>query len=554
MKKIIVYLLMACNLFTAQSQWSGNPSVNNILSNKAGNEYNPIAVSDAVNGSLIFFSDQINGDIYAQRITTNGALAWGSSSNPVNVCVTAGQKFEVTAIPDGAGGAYVAWSDYRHDPNIGEIYLQKISSTGAIQWVANGLRVTNNLSSDDLKPVLCQDGLGGVLVTWYGDDAVAQTVQNYAQRYNSAGTALWTANGVQVTTAAGFRASTSILPDGANGAIIFYLDTRNDPNGLNYAFLNVNNLTNTDIYGQRISAAGARLWGNDGSAIITAPGNQNDEIVSDAIADGSGNIILVFSDGRNDPGDYTNYDIFAQKVNSSGVPQWAVNGIPVCTEVGNQFVTGFASDGAGGVVVSMDFESVGRLYAQRITSMGTAAWAVGGVAVSEAGDLIFDGTIVADASGNSIFTFSATNSNTLKAQKLNSAGVLQWGVAGSVVCNNPAANARFPSLTASTAGSVIISWNDSRNNLAASGEDIYVSKVLANGILAATTGTSSVTVSDGNWNSPATWAGGIIPPTGATVVIRHNVTGNINASCASVTVQSPGNLTVNLGIVITITN
>ena len=187
-------------------------------------------------------------------------MVWGSSSNPVNVCVTAGQKFEVTAIPDGAGGAYVAWSDYRHDPNIGEIYLQKISSTGAIQWVANGLRVTNNTSSDDLKPVLCQDGLGGVLVTWYGDDAVAQTVQNYAQRYNSAGTALWTANGVQVTTATGFRASTSILPDGANGAIIFYLDTRNDPNGLNYAFLNGNNLTNADIYGQRLSAAGARLW------------------------------------------------------------------------------------------------------------------------------------------------------------------------------------------------------------------------------------------------------------------------------------------------------
>jgi len=549
MKKMIFLLLLVAIVFSAKSQWINNPSVNTVLCNKVGSDYDPVAVSDGANGSILFFIDYANEGIHAQRMTTAGMVAWGSSSNPVNVCVSAGEKFGVSAVADGAGGAFVAWTDYRHNANFGEIYIQKISASGIAEWTANGLRVTNNILRDDLLPLLCLDAAGGVIVTWYGDDSVAQTIQSYAQRYNSIGAAQWTANGVLVSTAAGFRASSSIVPDGANGAFIFLLDTRNDPNGLNYNFIVNNNLVNSDIYGQRLNAVGSRQWTNEGAAIITAPGNQNHNLEGSAIPDGSGNVILVFDDGRNDGGSFTNVDVFAQKVNSNGVPQWTANGIAVCTAAENQFVNDIVSDGAAGVIVSISYENVSRCYAQRITSAGAVAWTVDGVPVSEVGEIVSGGALAIDGSGNSIFAYNSGNFNFVTAQKLNGAGLKQWG-AGSIVCNNPAGTLE-PVITASSAGSVIIAWSDFRNAALPAEIDIYASKVSPSGLLFGGGSSAFTTIASGNWNNPAIWLGGMVPPVAAVVVIRHNVIGNVNASCATITIQAPGNLTVNNGISIT---
>lgn len=59
-------------------------------------------------------------------------------------------------------------------------------------------------------------------------------------------------------------------------------------------------------------------------------------------------------------------------------------------------------------------------------------------------------------------------------------------------------------------------------------------------------------IADGNWSNPSTWEGNEVPPDGANVFIRHNVTANINASCNSVTVEAAGNLTINTGVEISI--
>jgi hypothetical protein len=557
MKKIIPLFLFAFIVFCAKGQWSNNPSVNTLVCNKLGIDGKPISVSDGSNGSIIFFADDFNEELlHVQRITTAGMVAWGSSSSPVNVSVSDGVKEDVSAVGDGAGGAFVAWTDFRHNEDIGEIYIQKISATGIAQWTVNGLRVTNNTSRDDLQPLLCIDGLGGVIVTWFGDDSVAKNIQSYAQRYNSAGAAQWTANGIVVCTAAGFRASSSILSDGANGAFIFFVDTRNDPIGLVYDDITDEDtdLTNADIYGQRLNASGTRLWGDGGAAIITAPGNQNSDLISNAIPDGSGNIILVFDDGRNDDGSFINYDIFAQKVNSNGVPQWAAGGVAVCTAAENQFINDVVSDGAGGAVVSINYLDISRFYAQRITNAGAISWALNGVPVTLEDEIVSGGVMAADGSGNTIFAYNSGDNNSVKAQKLNMSGVKQWGVSGTIVCNSPFGINDDPAITSSNAGSVIIAWSDNRNFLLPSTTDIYASKVLTNGVLSGAAAISYTSIANGNWNNPATWQGGVVPPVGAVVIIRHNVTGNINATCASIKVESPGNFSVNTGIIITITN
>lgn len=60
------------------------------------------------------------------------------------------------------------------------------------------------------------------------------------------------------------------------------------------------------------------------------------------------------------------------------------------------------------------------------------------------------------------------------------------------------------------------------------------------------------TTQDGNWNDPATWQNGIVPPANADVVVLNNVTVNINASCNSLNIHTPGHITVLPGITFTI--
>jgi hypothetical protein len=55
------------------------------------------------------------------------------------------------------------------------------------------------------------------------------------------------------------------------------------------------------------------------------------------------------------------------------------------------------------------------------------------------------------------------------------------------------------------------------------------------------------TSANGNWNNPATWVGNNVPPPGATVVIKHIVTGNVNINCQALKLEPGGQLNIQPG-------
>ena len=558
MTKIVLVILLLISTLKGIGQWNNNTAINNVVSNQIGSESQLVAISDGANGSIVFFvEDDIIQNFYAQKITAAGSIGWGNTGTPVVICKTTAEKYELAAIPDGNGGAFITWSDYRHDASNGEIYVQRINSAGVSLWGTNGKRITSTGTQDDVTPVLCTDGAGGIIVAWYWDNGTSNT-QSFAQRFNGSGDAQWTANGMQVCTAPGFRGANILVSDGNNGALIFFVDTRNDVNGLDYGVVNNDNLTNADIYGQRLNGNGVRLWTDNGNAIITASGNQYTPDAEDgAIADGAGGAIIVFEDQRNNGGSFTltNLDIFSQRINASGASLWTLNGVSVAGAAGNQYFVDAVSDGAGGAVLSIVNDDEHKLYAQKINATGNILWTANGRLLTPLADFTNDASITTDEFGNAIFTYgTAIPEKAVKAQKLDGAGNLLWGANGAIVCNAPANGSFDPVIVPCINGSAIIGWSDMRNN-AVSGTDIYASKILSNGILAGSSTSLYVTAVNGNWNNPATWANGQIPPTGAAVVIRHIVTGNVTASCSSLKVEQPaGNLTVLTGVTITVTN
>jgi len=62
-------------------------------------------------------------------------------------------------------------------------------------------------------------------------------------------------------------------------------------------------------------------------------------------------------------------DIFAQRVNGAGVPQWAANGVTLCSAANSQLSPVLVSDGGGGAIATwFDLRSGTNydIYAQRV--------------------------------------------------------------------------------------------------------------------------------------------------------------------------------------------
>ena len=95
-----------------------------------------------------------------------------------------------------------------------------------------------------------------------------------------------------------------------------------------------------------------------------------------------------------------------------------------------------------------------------------------------------------------------------------------------------------------------VGWKDNNDNFWLFGGDAYYSTNESDYLndLWKYNPTNYTTVANGNWNNPATWADGSIPPTSAHVIIRNTVTVTVNASCNSLKVEPPGQVVVSRNV------
>ena len=148
-------------------------------------------------GVIVVWEANPVGDwnLYAERVSASGNAVWAGGL--VDVCYAADDQQFPAIVPDGAGGAFIAWQDGRSGND--DIYIQHLNASGSARWTANGVAVCAATGSQT-GPRMIPDGGGGVIVVWQDNRASGYDV--YAQRVNVAGTALWTADGVAVCTAA----------------------------------------------------------------------------------------------------------------------------------------------------------------------------------------------------------------------------------------------------------------------------------------------------------------------------------------------------------------
>jgi hypothetical protein len=446
------------------AQWSNNPTVNNPIAVLTGSQEFPQMVSDGLGGAIIAWEDyrsSPNSDIYAQRISASGVPQW--TVGGVMISTANGNQELLAMVSEGDGGAIITWQDDRNGSTNDDIYVQRINASGVTLWTTNGVTICL-ATGYQLQPDIISDGSGGAIITWQDERNGTTNRDIYAQRINSSGVVQWATNGVVISTAIDHQVNPAIVSDGSGGSIVAWDDQRAG--------------TTDDIYAQRINSSGVAQWMANGVAISTAGGRQMVPII---ISDGSGGAIVGWVDDR----DALSFDIYAQRINASGVVQWTTNGVAISTASDHQQSPAIVNDDSDGAIITwQDRRSNGDfdIYAQRIDSTGTVLWTVNGEPISTANSSQQFPTIVTDGSGGAIITWADFRSGTdydIYAGRINASGVVEWmpnGVPISIAGNNQ----QFPIIVNNGSAGAIITWYDLRSG---TDYDIYASHVNNNGTL-----------------------------------------------------------------------
>ncbi|MBC7773535.1 MAG: hypothetical protein H7210_13650 [Pyrinomonadaceae bacterium] len=164
-----------------------------------------------------------------------------------------------------------------------------------------------------------------------------------------------------------------------------------------------------------------------------------------------------------------NYNVYMQRLNSSGVEQWPHGGVLVSNRPSLSSLVDYdlTADSAGNAVVVFTDARSGTdrdIHAYRVSAAGTPMWGPDGVTLSD--DAIFeaDPRVVQNSSGDFVFVWPRLNGTAggsgLVMQVLNPAGEKQLGVSGILLLTGgaPNDNPAFCEMVAADDGSVIVSW------------------------------------------------------------------------------------------------
>lgn len=460
---LIVALFAALTGFwcsPAEGTWSDDPLQNNLVSGEDGNQILPAITSDGAGGVIVTWEGPAER-VYAQRMDASGNPAWGPSG--IEICSGSGGKMTPQVVADGSSGAIIVWMDWETD----RVRSQRVDSSGNVLWVSSGVFLSDVVGRyAPPVPRAISDGAGGVVVSWTTAHEEMDEQDVYVQRVGPLGGLLWGEEGITLGKGICAPGSVELAGDGAGGAVVAWYDGP----GLE-----------SDVYAQRVSAEGDVLWGAGGIGLCGVPGPQYRPQV---VGDGASGAVVVWLDSRNG-GEQT--DVYAQRISAAGSILWTADGVAVCAAEGRQCGVRLLGDGGGGAIVAwedgrnIDFD----LYAQRIDAWGNPLWSVDGTAICTEEGWQGWASLLSDGRGGAILTWADArgfdhqyNGVDVYAQRVDPSGNTFWADGGIVVCGGARAKdgAR---LAGDGSGGTIAVWADNRT----SWWDIYAQRIDRSGQL-----------------------------------------------------------------------
>lgn len=315
--------------------------------------------------TVVVWNDRRNSkswDIYGQAMNLDGKVLWQIDGIPI--CTNPADQSTQAILSDGKGGAVVVWQDARRSSEFQDLYIQRINSDGKPMWEQDGVPVFPSESLQS-NPKLVADGLDGFYVVWW-DVIRKDTWHIMTYRFGFDGKPLWNAPCL-ITPEDGMQGEPRVLSDGKDGIIVVWQIYKN--------------FINDQLYAQRISPDGKKLWQDTGVPVCTSDGIQKNAAI---VNDGENGIIAVWRDERDIYG-----DLYMQRIRSDGTLVWKENGIPLCIAGGHQDKPAIVQTAENQFFVAWidyrdDFgeKSVDAIYCQKIDIDGNLLWEKDGVPIS----------------------------------------------------------------------------------------------------------------------------------------------------------------------------
>jgi hypothetical protein len=473
--KYYILLISVLATFAAQAQWSNDPAVNiplsdTLISVQSHNSLYPRSVSNgnggafivwdsggkAINGQMLNSSGNIRWDQWGTGVCSNGNPSSQSSTKPV-------------LISDNNGGAIITCMD----GSMKAIGASKITANDTVVW-NKLISFTSGLRSN---PVLATDGAGGAIITWEDTRNGSANIDIYAQRVSDKGVLMWDANGIEVCTVSGDQTLPVIASDSMGGAFITWQDNRR---------------TTKAIYAQRIDTQGQRQWNANGMPVCV---KGDPALTPKIVATEKGEAIITWQNGNSGG----TWDIYAQKVNLDTV-SWVLNGVSVCSAALSQIKPVIVADGIGGAIVTWEDTRTSfsnpDIYAQGISSSGLVRWGPNGIPICTLPEMQATPAIASDGDGGAIIAwedYRSGNYYDIYAQRVNHWGSVMWTENGQAICTAPK-DQRSIDIAGDGKGGAIVTWQDRRND---SGWVIYAQGVQTDGTLGVPTSVAKKTMADG---------------------------------------------------------
>ncbi len=267
--------------------------------------------------------------------------------------------------------------------------------------------------------------------------------------------------GVSVCVKADNQQNIKLINDTEQGAIIIWEDI---------------NVISTDIYAQRLNDNGIAQWTTNGISICNVLGNQENP---NAVTGSNGDVFIVWEDSRG-----ANKKIYAQRILKNGNIKWLLNGLKVSDVAASRQVDPkIISDNAGGCIVVWEDSSTTSNYnikAQRIDSSGNLLWGLTGITVCNAFDKQINSRIVINSANDIYITWQDRRNGSdydIYTQKLNLLGQIQFVANGAPVCTFIGSQTN-PKIEVVDNTGVFIVWQDKRFG---SESDIFAEYINSNG-------------------------------------------------------------------------
>lgn len=254
--------------------------------------------------AILTFQDirNVDNDVFAYRIGPDGEFLWGADG----IEMSTGPAFDAApkVCVTNSGNAVFAWQA----DNV--VIRQKISPEGAKLWGENGISISG--ANTYSWPQLIAAGEDDVIMKYFEDSGPvwAPTRHVFAQRYDTDGNAVWD-NAAIISNAGGISAWTQIFSmksDGSDGFFIAWHDDRD-----------ANNLSSTFV--QHIGSDGTVLLGDDGVEASLYPGRHH-FYPQLALPPESDDVFVYWNEMD---ADQNNRGLYGQKISATGERLWGDN-------------------------------------------------------------------------------------------------------------------------------------------------------------------------------------------------------------------------------------